>query len=346
MIKMFSLVLTLILCLNLALPALAEEPVVDTQKASTSQGQEKTEINDANMDVTEAEAISQIIYDLGAETITEIPANPVSAGVTPDSAFYFLDKLIEDIQLALTKTPQAKATLLTAFSQERLAEIEALDPQKLNQYIDGLLNEISVTLQQASDAVTKAVEKGVEVGDLITTLEQVAQQGNSLELPEVVRRTEKIDEIKSKIETTTKSIKVQAAVVRGIDEEIIIELRTKGLGYGQIALLTKLASTLSIENQDDDEAEEAVAKDNRLEQVIAKFAENKSIGQTMKAFNTNPGQVNKEAKKQWLVRDSKDEAKEHDDDESENDDDDDDNRERLKWGSKSKGNNASKGKGK
>lgn len=337
--KTLSLLIALVLCLNLALPALAEETVTDEtiQQTTATEAVNQEEIDEANdQEVTEEEAISIIIYDLEEEISTETPTNPVSAGVFPDSPLYFLDKLIESLQLALAKTPEAKAALLTSFSQERLAEIEALDPEKLDQYIDGLLSEISAALQQAADAVTTAHEKGVEIAKLVQILEQAAQQGNNVELPEAIRKADKIEEYQGEIETTTKAIKVQAAVVKGIDKEIIIELRTKGLGYGQIALLTKLASTLSVEVKDEDQAEEAVVGDTRLAQVMKKFAENKSIGQTMKAFNTTPGQVKKEANKNWLVKDSKD-----DDDE-----DDDDNDREKKWSSKSKSKGQSKSKGK
>ena len=172
--KLLSLILALTLSLNFALPALADDPVEAVQPTTDAQTLSQgivTEPND-DEDVTEVQAISIIIYDLEETTGPETPINPVSAGVTPDSPLYFLDKLIESIQLALTKTPEAKAALLTAISQERLAEIEALDSDKLDQYLDKLLTEVTTALQKAADAITDAQQKGVEITKLMETLEQ------------------------------------------------------------------------------------------------------------------------------------------------------------------------------
>lgn len=295
--KMFSLILALILCLNLALTALAEEPVVEQVQQTNQEASNTVENTDEDDDeVTETEAISIIIYDLLQETTpTETPTNLVNAGVTPDSPLYFLDKLIENIQLALAKTPEAKAALLTAISQERLAESEALDSAKLDQYLDMLLNEVATALQKAADAIAEAQEKGAEVTKLMETLEQAAVLGSSVELPEAIRKIERIEEAKNKLEETTRVVKVQAAVVKGIDEEVVVALRSQGLGYGQIALLTKLAANVP-----------AGTEANGFEQVMAVFAANKSIGQTMKAFDTNPGQAKRQAAAQKTAQGSED----------------------------------------
>ena len=290
--KILTLLLALIICLNLALPALAEELVGDEAVQQTTVAEDdasQEEATDNDDEVTNAEAISIIIFDLEEEvTSTETPTNPVSAGLTPDSPLYFFDKLFENIQLALAKTPEAKAALLTAISQERLAEIEALDPVKLEQYVDALLSEVTAALQKAADAITEAQAKGAEVTKLMETLEQAAELGSSVELPEAIRKTEQLEETKSKLVETTRAVKVQAAVVKGIDEEVVVTLRSQGLGYGQIALLNKLAASV---------VNDAESETSGFDQVMAVFAANKSIGQTMKAFNTNPGQ----AKKQTVV---------------------------------------------
>ena len=192
--KILTLLLALIICLNLALPALAEELVGDEAVQQTTVAEDdasQEEATDNDDEVTNAEAISIIIFDLEEEvTSTETPTNPVSAGLTPDSPLYFFDKLFENIQLALAKTPEAKAALLTAISQERLAEIEALDPVKLEQYVDALLSEVTAALQKAADAITEAQAKGAEVTKLMETLEQAAELGSSVELPEAIRKTE------------------------------------------------------------------------------------------------------------------------------------------------------------
>lgn len=273
--KLLAILLSLVLALNITLPALAEEPTSapaePAVEVSTTTTEEVTE------DEATEEVISIIIYE-GQQNSTapaEPPVNETAAGVTPDKPMlYFFDKMLESIQLALAKTPEARAQLLTIISQERMAELEALDPAKLEKYVDALLADITSSLQKAADAITVAKEKGAEVHKLAHDLEQAGKLGTTVQLPEAIRKTQKTEEAQKELEKTSKTAIVKAAVVRDVAPEVVEALRKEGLGFGQIALLSKMAVAIVdvAEGQD------------KMEKVLAIFAETKSIGQTKQAL--------------------------------------------------------------
>lgn len=53
-----------------------------------------------------------------------------SAGLTPESPFYFFDRLGENLQQFFTFNPEAKAKIQTEFAGERIAEIKAMVEKK------------------------------------------------------------------------------------------------------------------------------------------------------------------------------------------------------------------------
>ena len=56
----------------------------------------------------------------------DVPVIKTSAGLTPDSTFYFLDRLGENLQEFFTFNKEAKARLQIEFANERIAEIKIL----------------------------------------------------------------------------------------------------------------------------------------------------------------------------------------------------------------------------
>ncbi|MBL4952162.1 hypothetical protein JK635_08045 [Neobacillus sp. YIM B02564] len=74
------------------------------------------------------------------------------AGLVPGDFFYFADRLLEDIHLALTVNPIKEAKLLASYSAERVAEA--------NQLIDQGKDERAVeTLHKAVETEEKALQK-------------------------------------------------------------------------------------------------------------------------------------------------------------------------------------------
>ena len=65
----------------------------------------------------------------------------VEAGLTPDNFFYFLDRMVENVQLSLTSDSIEKAKLLTEIALERLAELNSLDEISISQFIYNFIHE-------------------------------------------------------------------------------------------------------------------------------------------------------------------------------------------------------------
>jgi hypothetical protein len=92
----------------------------------------------------------------------------VNPGITPQSPFYFLDKLSESIQEFFTFNQSDKARLNLKFANERLAEINVMlkasstDPADIKVAEEGLKNN----LDKASEIVSKEKESGQDVGEL------------------------------------------------------------------------------------------------------------------------------------------------------------------------------------
>jgi len=63
---------------------------------------------------------AQAIEEETSDIVSTIP----EPGLTPDSPFYFLDTLVEDVDLALTRAPEKKAKKAFAFAEEKLAETQ------------------------------------------------------------------------------------------------------------------------------------------------------------------------------------------------------------------------------
>lgn len=318
--KLLALILSLVLALNIALPVLAEEPTPASALPTVESTTTTAEKEVSEEELTEEEAIDEVVSVIiftgqeNAATPTEPPVNETPAGFTPDNTvLYLFDKMLENIQLALAKTPEAKARLLTIISQERMAELEALDPLRLEKYVDSLLADITASLEKAADAITAAKEKGAEIDKLAVTLAQAGKLGSSVELPELLRKSEKTEGAAKELEKASKKAIVKAAVVRDVAPEVVESLRSQGLGFGQIALLNKMAVALV----------DVAEGEDKMDKVLAIFAETKSIGQTKHAL----GQKHKSKQEKYATSRAEELNADKDD---EKDDKDDDKKEVVK----------------
>lgn len=109
--------------------------------------------------------------DTTSNTTTQTQASTstnVQAGITPDSPFYFVDKIYEDLQLLFTQNVEARAKLLADLSNERKAELNVLatkhqDGQISNTEFNKLSTEVlqnyKERLNQAIDELTKLKEQ-------------------------------------------------------------------------------------------------------------------------------------------------------------------------------------------
>jgi hypothetical protein len=158
--------------------------------------------------------------------------NNVEAGITPDSFLYSVDQYFEQQKLDGASTTEEKTALLIEFAKERLAEIELLTAEEKTEYISQLLEKYNINIEEVQSIIIEDEESNQE-----ELLEEVA---GVIEIGETVG-----EELNEENAETLKEINDQAYlvanVVKGLDQEKVISLRNEGLGYGQIAQISKLA---------------------------------------------------------------------------------------------------------
>lgn len=90
-----------------------------------------------------------------------------AAGITPDSILYPVDKAIESIRLALTAGDIEKATLLTEFAEERLAEASVMLEEGKTELADTAAKDYTDTIGTSDDKIQTAIDEatGTEVTD-------------------------------------------------------------------------------------------------------------------------------------------------------------------------------------
>lgn len=120
-------------------------------------------------------ALFLLPYRLGAHNETVLP----SAGLTPESSFYFLDRLGEVFQQFFTFNPEAKAHLQIAFAAERVAEIKIILETK---GVDAKGLKVAQSRLQAhiANAAAIVIEQKSEGKDVSTLAKEL---GDELETP-------------------------------------------------------------------------------------------------------------------------------------------------------------------
>jgi hypothetical protein len=146
-----------------------------------------------------------------------------NAGITPDSALYALDKLIEKIQIAIITDAVKEADLIANIAQERLAESEAMADKANVELAQKALEEYQVDLEKAVAMIETAMEDGKEVSGVMKSindanLEDAVVVAKILtSIPEEFRA-----EVKAGIEVLVKATEAAnetAQVIENKDEE-------------------------------------------------------------------------------------------------------------------------------
>ena len=107
----------------------------------------------------------QSFADAGVETTTyEVQVNnennntkEVKEGVTPDSFFYVLDKLAENIKVTVTFDSVKKAKLFLAMAEERLGESSSMIVKSKNELAEKAIKEYQTTLDNAINTTNQAM---------------------------------------------------------------------------------------------------------------------------------------------------------------------------------------------
>jgi len=152
-----------------------------------------------------------------------------TAGITPDSILYPVERVIEDIQQALTFDNVKGALLLTEIAEERLAEAQVMIEQnkielaqKAAEDYTKTIEEANSTTQEAADETNK--EDSTATGTTATTDKEAVNNENTSQTPaEEEKQDEKnvvLEELLEKnIEIQKKSIDVLAALLDKLPEE-------------------------------------------------------------------------------------------------------------------------------
>jgi len=236
-----------------------------------------------------------------------------SAGLTPESPFYFLDRLGENLRQFFTFNPETKAKLQIEFAGERIAEIKVIVEEK---GIDAKGLAIAQALLQsnvayAADIVSKEKISGKDVSALAKTLNDEFDARDKL-----LEQTFK--DAKAQLKAQRKEIKTNLlAEVRRVGDTAqiaILEAQLKDID-GQIDALGEKKDQLknSLQNEQEkieDEMSEADQKNEEIEQKEEQEAEAEEAAEAVEAEEPEEVDEPEEVEKQQEA-DEKDNEKDN-----------------------------------
>ena len=198
-----------------------------------------------------------------------------SAGITPESSFYFLDRLGENLRQFFTFSPEAKAKLQIEFAGERIAEIKIMVEKKGVNAKGLAIAEalLQANVAHAAEIVSEEKTSGKDVSALAKTLNDEFDARNKL-------LEQAFKDAKARLKTQRKEIKTnllaEARRVGDTAQIAILEARLKDID-GQIDALGQKKDRLeeSLQNEQDkieDEMDEADREKEEIEQKEAREA--------------------------------------------------------------------------
>ncbi len=194
-----------------------------------------------------------------------------SAGLTPESPFYFLDKLGEALQEFFTFNPEGKAHLQITFATERIAEIKIILETKGIE-AKGLAVAQSRLLAHLANAATRVADRKAEGKDV----SQLAKElDDEFEDPKtVLEQTFKAE--KRALEAQEKELKRQIREARQAGDAAQVESLVQQLG--------KIKAQKELLELKEEEAKDALEKEEeRLEEEMeAKEEAEKAIREAEK----------------------------------------------------------------
>ncbi len=175
--------------------------------------------------------------------------NLVNPGSIPGDFFYSFDRFFEDVSIKLSFKDEKKIEKYVRYAEERLAEINQLNPEENLEWMDQLYDDYGMSLKQANDLLTDVISKGkLKAGKLeklqirierVTTKEELINSKAKGKINTEVK--EKVKELKVETYLTTMSEELT-------DEErdSIINKNIKGKDIIKLKSLSQL-SGLSID---------------------------------------------------------------------------------------------------
>lgn len=144
-------------------------------------------------------------------------------GITPDSIFYSLDKLMERIQLALITDAVKEAEALAKIAQERLAESNAMADESEVELTQKALEEYKANLSQAVTLIETAMADGKKVASVMEEINDANLNDAAVvekilaSIPEQYREEAKVQI--DKLAATTEAATEVAELVENKEEE-------------------------------------------------------------------------------------------------------------------------------
>jgi putative hemolysin len=197
--------------------------------------------------------------------------NNSSAGILPNSPFYFVKEIGRNIQSFLTFNPTQKAELSLEFAEEKLAEIEALseidpDNENFNEYLEKY-QEALVDFQEKSSVLVQNSETAQELLEEITT-NTFDQEARLEQLRERIQAS-KLDEIKDSVIEVYTNSSLELATPEKIQEQLEIIKETALNSDEIISKIQTIAPSISlyIEDATGDSLESILSEDALLEKM-------------------------------------------------------------------------------
>ena len=207
-----------------------------------------------NISITKSTIIS--LFFLPLLVFAQNGAVLPNAGLTPDSPFYFFDKLGEALREFLTFNPEAKARLQVTFAAERVSEIKVILETK---GVDARGLEVAQTrlqtnLANAATIVTDEKSKGKDVSALAKELDD-GFDGPKSALKETFKSEKRALEVKAG------ELKAKIREARQASDTAQVEALVKELG--------EVKAQKELLELNEEEQEEALEKEeDRLEEEI------------------------------------------------------------------------------
>lgn len=202
------------------------------------------------------------------------------AGLTPDQYFYFVDRWGEQLEHALTFSKKEEARLWAAQAEERVAEVQAVLAKGKEGYVYELLRDYLAALQEASHRTAEVLteEDSSEAIQQVKAAVASAQQA-------ALQLQEELDE--GELQKVKEEVMQSKAVIRVVEKlppEEVQAYREKGLGYGQIAVITALAQAGEVQEE---QVLEALMAGKGFGQIAAELGV--KVGEALKeTFAANP----------------------------------------------------------
>lgn len=134
-------------------------------------------------------------------------------GINPDSFFYVLDKLAENIKVTLTFDSVKKANLFLAIAEERLGESYSMIVKSKNDLAEKALKEYQSTLDNAINTTNEAMENGKEVSNITKEIEDVTLSQREI-IEKILNKLK--DEIKDTVQEELEKTYIKAEATKDV----------------------------------------------------------------------------------------------------------------------------------